>query len=131
MAATLAELGTAGGLARADFASARRSSLQYGFSGRFRNRRCNNDLDSVQSVFVPLKFFHFARNPFRDEASPVGVPLVEVVGAYPVGVRVTVLADIDRAGSFTAWRVVHVAAIVSHGSFLGDFANSIRELGQS
>ena len=84
-----------------------------------------------QSVFVPLKFFHFARNPFRDEASPVGVPLVEVVGAYPVGVWVTVLADIDRAGSFTAWRVVHVAAIVSHGWFLGDFANSIRKLGQS
>ena len=79
-----------------------------------------------QSVFVPLKFFHFARNPFRDEASPVGVPLVEVVGAYPVGVWVTVLADIDRAGSFTAWRVVHVAAIVNHPTPRGTEFDRVR-----
>lgn len=43
------------------------------------------------------------------------MPLVIVVGAYPFGVRVAVLADVDRARSVR----VCVAAVVCHGRFAG------------
>ncbi len=61
------------------------------------------------------EFFHLAGKPIRDETSPVGVPPVVVVDANPLGVRVAVLADIDRCRSVA----VRVAAVVSHGWFVG------------
>ena len=58
--------------------------------------------------------FHCARKPVRDEASTLGVPFVAVVAAYPLAVRVAVLADENGARS----GAVDVAAVASHVWFV-------------
>jgi hypothetical protein len=65
----------------------------------------------IPLVPLSLKVLHLAWKPFREEASAVGIPLVAVVLAYPLTVRVAVLADENDARSGT---FVVATVVVSH-----------------
>jgi hypothetical protein len=55
------------------------------------------------------EFLHLAPRAVRDETGSVGIPLVAVKAANPLGIRVAVLADVNGARSDASV----IAALVS------------------
>ena len=56
---------------------------------------------------------HLTREPFRDEASTVGIPFIAVKLANPLSLRIAVLADVNGARSVA---VVVAAVVILHNN---------------